>query len=99
MSAPALDLISKELHITPGLQTNLVMSIFLLAYSFSPFVLSPCSEIWGRKRIVQSGNLVFLVFNTACGFSRTQAELLIFRFLAGVGGSASVGVSILSLLD
>lgn len=94
MSAPALDIISKELNISPGLQTNLIMSIFLLAYSLGPFVLSPCSEIWGRKRIVQTGNVVFLLFNTACGFSRNGVELVLFRFLAGVGGSASVGVSV-----
>jgi MFS family permease len=93
MSAPALDNISKELNIQSGMQTNLILSVFLLAYSFGPFVLSPCSEIWGRKRIVQCGNVVFILFNTACGFSRTGRELVVFRFLAGIGGSASVGVS------
>ncbi|KAE9978866.1 hypothetical protein BLS_000242 [Venturia inaequalis] len=36
MSAPALDIISKELKIPLGMQTNLVMSIFLLAYSLGP---------------------------------------------------------------
>ncbi|KAE9982181.1 hypothetical protein EG328_011093 [Venturia inaequalis] len=92
MSAPALDIISKELKIPLGMQTNLVMSIFLLAYSLGPFVLGPCSEIWGRKRIVQTGNVIFLLFNTACGFSRNSGELVLFRFLAGVGGSASVGI-------
>jgi MFS family permease len=92
MSAPALDNISRELHIPSEFQTNLILSIFLLAYSFGPFVLSPCSEIWGRKRIIQGGNLFFLLFNTACGFSRTQAQLVAFRFLAGLGGSASIGV-------
>jgi len=93
MSAPALDNISRELHIPSGLQTNLILSIFLLAYSFGPFVLSPCSEIWGRKGLIQGGNLVFLLFNTACGISRTQSQLYAFRFLAGLGGSASIGVS------
>ncbi|QDS73635.1 hypothetical protein FKW77_002205 [Venturia effusa] len=92
MSAPALDVISKELSIPTGLQTNLIMSIFLLAYSLGPFIFSPCSEIWGRKRILQTGNAVFLVFNFACGFSRTDSQLVVFRFLAGVGGSASVGI-------
>lgn len=94
MSAPALDIISKELKISTGSQTNLIMSIFVLAYSLGPFLFSPCSEIWGRKRVVQIGNVLFLLFNTACGFARNGSELVVFRLLAGVGGSASVGVSL-----
>jgi MFS family permease len=93
MSAPALDSIGKDLNIPDGVQLQLVLSIFVLAFSFGPFVLSPCSEIWGRVRIIQVGNLVFILFNTLCGFARTNAELTVFRFIAGFGGSATLGVS------
>jgi MFS family permease len=90
--------IKHDLHIPSAAQTNLVLSIFLLAYAFGPFFLSPCSEIWGRKWIIQVGNMVFLLFNTACGFAGTQAQLISFRFLAGLGGSTTVGVSAQTLL-
>jgi MFS family permease len=93
MAAPALDNIGSDLHIPNGVQLQLVLSIFVLAYSFGPFVLSPSSEIWGRVRIIQVGNLVFIIFNTLCGFATTQAQLTAFRLIAGFGGSATLGVS------
>ncbi|KAF2668935.1 MFS multidrug transporter [Microthyrium microscopicum] len=99
MAAPALSNISEELQINSAMHTNLVLSIFVLAYCFGPFVSSPCAEIWGRKHIVQYGNLAFLLFNTACGFARTETELIAFRFLAGLGGSATVGIGSAVLSD
>jgi len=33
-----------------------------------------------------------LVFNTACGFAKNKNELIAFRFLAGLGGSAPLVV-------
>lgn len=39
-------------------------------------------------------NLVYLIFNTACGASRNKGEMVAFRFLAGLGGSAPLAVSL-----
>lgn len=33
-----------------------------------------------------------LVWNTACGFAHTKNQLIVFRFLAGLGGSAPPAV-------
>ncbi|KAF1949636.1 MFS multidrug transporter-like protein [Byssothecium circinans] len=33
-------------------------------------------------------NLIYLVFNTACGFAQTRTQMLVFRLLSGIGGSA-----------
>ena len=33
-----------------------------------------------------------LVWNTACGFARSKNELIAFRFLAGLGGSAILAI-------
>lgn len=71
---------------------NLVMSIFMITYAVGPFVLSPCSEVWGRRRIIRFGNLIFIVFTTLCGFAQSEAQIIAFRFLAGLGGSATMGV-------
>ncbi|OJD31789.1 mfs multidrug transporter [Diplodia corticola] len=92
MAAPALDAIGTELHIPDGFQLQMVLSIFLLAYSFGSFVLSPCSEIWGRSWIIRTGNAVFILFNTACGFSQSRAQITAFRFISGFGGSAMLGM-------
>lgn len=70
------------------------MSIFLLAYALGPFVIGPLSEMYGRVVVLQSANMFYLVFNTICGFSQTREQMLAFRFLSGLGGSAPQAVSI-----
>ncbi|EEP75722.1 conserved hypothetical protein [Uncinocarpus reesii 1704] len=83
MLAPALSTIAKELHITNSMEQALVMSIFLLAYAIGPFLLGPLSEIYGRVVILQSSNIVYLIFNTLCGFAQSKEQILAFRFLNG----------------
>jgi multidrug resistance protein len=67
-------------------------SIFVLAYAVGPLILGPLSELFGRARVLQSGNLIFLIFNFACAFARSTNQMLAFRFLAGLGGSAPLGI-------
>ncbi|KAK2736183.1 hypothetical protein FQN57_000857 [Myotisia sp. PD_48] len=88
MVAPALGRIADEFDITSSMEQMLVMSIFLLAYAVGPFLLGPLSEIYGRVVVLQSANMVYLVFNTACGFANSKTQILAFRFLSGLGGSA-----------
>ena len=64
-----------------------------LGYAQGPFVLAPLSEIYGRVAVLQYANLVYLAFNTACGFCTTKQQMLAFRFLSGIGGSAPQAVS------
>lgn len=92
MVAPGLDAIADEFSITSSIEKMFVMSIFLLAYAVGPFVLGPLSEIYGRTVVLQSANMVYLIFNTACGFARSTEEMLAFRFLSGLGGSAPQAV-------
>ena len=92
MVAPALPTIAKQFGITNSMEEALVMSIFLLAYAIGPFVLAPLSEIYGRTHVLQAANMVYLVFNTACGFANSKSQMLAFRFLSGLGGSAPQAV-------
>lgn len=94
--APALDVIAQDLNITNEAEKSMVLSIFLLGFAFGPLFISPVSEILGRTRVLQSFNLGYLIFNTACGASRTTSQVLILRFLSGLFGSASVGVGFLN---
>ncbi|KAI0124087.1 major facilitator superfamily transporter [Xylariales sp. AK1849] len=92
IAAPALIPISEELHIPVGAELNMVLSIFLLTYAMGPFVLSPCSEIWGRTRVIRFGNILFILFTALCGFATSKEQLIAFRFMAGLGGSATLGM-------
>jgi hypothetical protein len=99
MVTPALPNISNDFDIPEGFMQQLVMSIFMLGYAQGPFVLAPLSEIYGRVTVLQYANLIYLVFNTACGFAQTRTQMLVFRFLSGIGGSAPQAVHALLLSD
>ncbi|KAJ4316830.1 hypothetical protein N0V94_005243 [Neodidymelliopsis sp. IMI 364377] len=88
MVTPALPAIADDFDIPEGFMRQLVMTIFLLGYAQGPFVLAPLSEIYGRVTVLQYANLIYLVFNTACGFAQTKEQMLAFRFLGGIGGAA-----------
>lgn len=91
MVAPALHQISTEFKVGSS-EAALAMSIFLLAFAVGPLFLGPLSEIFGRKIVLQLSNLFYFIFNLACGFSNSIPELIAFRFLSGLGGSAPLGI-------
>ncbi|KAI1133863.1 MFS general substrate transporter [Hypoxylon sp. FL0543] len=95
--APALPIIQDEFRIPTAVEAQMVLSIFVLASAVGPLVISPLSEVYGRRPVLQLTCLFYMIFNLACAFSRTAAQLLVFRFLSGLGGSApAIGGGILA---
>ncbi|KAF1344878.1 major facilitator superfamily domain-containing protein [Delphinella strobiligena] len=92
MVAPALTAISAEFNITNTAQQELVLSIFVLAYAIGPLFLGPLSELYGRVRVLQCANAFYFIWNLACGFAQNKGEMMAFRFLAGLGGSAPLAI-------
>ncbi|RPD59300.1 MFS polyamine transporter [Lentinus tigrinus ALCF2SS1-7] len=88
MIAPAAGQIASGFNITDEFQVNLSISIFVLAYAVGPLVLGPLSEIFGRTPVLRGCNLFFTAWNLGCGFAQSERQLIAFRFLAGLGGSA-----------
>lgn len=92
MVAPALGDMAQDLGVTGQVESQMLLSIFVLAYAIGPLILGPLSEVYGRVPVLQLANLFFLIFNLVCGFARNTGEMLAFRFLAGLGGSAPLAV-------
>lgn len=92
MVAPALTTMSKDLNITDAVESQLTLSIFVLAYAVGPLFLGPLSEIYGRVIVLQLSNLFYLVFNIACGVAQTKAQMIVCRLFSGLGGSAPMAV-------
>lgn len=92
MVAPALTTMSKDLNITDAVESQLTLSIFVLAYAVGPLFLGPLSEIYGRVIVLQLSNLFYLVFNIACGVAQTKTQVIVCRLLSGLGGSAPMAV-------
>ncbi|KAI0947331.1 hypothetical protein AcV7_009784 [Taiwanofungus camphoratus] len=92
MIAPASDQLAREFSITNSAVIALVTSVFVLAYALGPLFLGPLSEIYGRSRVIQLANLWYLAWNLGCGFAQNKGQLIAFRFLAGLGGSAPLSI-------
>jgi multidrug resistance protein len=92
MVAPAMKVMSQDLAITTQLESAMVLSIFVLAYAVGPLFLGPLSEVYGRVIILQLSNMWYLVWNLACGFAQTGPQMMVFRFMAGLGGSAPLAI-------
>ena len=92
MVAPAIAQLGRDLHMKSQFEEELALSIFILAYAIGPFFFGPYSEVYGRKRLLQISNLWYFAWNLACGFAQNEAEFFVFRFLAGLGGSAPLAV-------
>ncbi|KAM0746258.1 MFS general substrate transporter [Meredithblackwellia eburnea MCA 4105] len=97
MIAPAVGQVAERFNISNEVEQSMIVSIFVLAFAFGPLFLGPLSEIYGRTIVLQLSNLLYLVFNLACGFATSTSQMLAFRFLAGLGGSAplSIGAGVL----
>jgi len=93
MVAPALGVMARDLHVSDPLVQSMILSVFVLAFAIGPLILAPCSEVYGRIPVLQVANLLFLAFNIGCGFANSAGLMVAFRFIAGLGGSASLAVS------
>lgn len=70
---------------------------YLLAFaSFLPIFGRLC-EMFGRKGLYILGYAIFIVASALCGMATSFEQLLIFRFLQGIGGSL-LGANSISIL-
>lgn len=92
MVAPALGTMADQFGITSSVESQMMLSIFVLAYAIGPLFFGPLSESFGRWPVLLLSNLFYLAWNLGCGFSQNAPEMLVFRFLSGIGGSAPLAV-------
>lgn len=85
--APPLPVIARDLSLTDT-EAVMTLSIYVLATAFSPIVIGPLSETFGRAPLMHISNMWFLGFNLLCGFAPNGASLMAGRFLAGLGAGA-----------
>ena len=75
-----------------SLGTDLLgISWALLSYQLSNIglavIFGRISDLWGREKMFALGFLVFSVSSLLCGFSQTVLQLILARFVQGVGGA------------
>jgi EmrB/QacA subfamily drug resistance transporter len=65
-----------------------VFSVFLLTAALAAPVYGKLSDLYGRKRTLVVGIIVFLVGSILCALAQNMITLIIFRALQGIGAGA-----------
>lgn len=63
-----------------------VVTGYLLAQTIVTPVYGKLGDLYGRKLVLQSAIVLFLVGSALCGMSRSMTQLILFRFVQGLGG-------------
>src|SRR3954447_11026463 len=92
MYLPALPDIAKELHTTPSL-VQLSLTFFLIGLSLGQLLAGPLSDVYGRRKPLLIGLIIFFVASLLCAFSQSIWGLIILRLIQGIAGSAGVVIS------
>lgn len=92
MFAPGVSFMDADFHNTSTILSALAVSIFVLGYAVGPLLLSPLSEIYGRRPVLTGANCFFAVWQIGCALAPNLGCLIGFRFLAGIGGSGCLTI-------
>lgn len=92
MFAPGVGFMSREFGNKSEILAAFSVSVFVLGYAFGPLLLSPLSEIYGRRIVLTGANFFFVVWQIGCALAPNIGSLIVFRFLAGIGGSGCITI-------
>jgi DHA1 family bicyclomycin/chloramphenicol resistance-like MFS transporter len=88
INLPALATTGAMLGVSPS-EVGLTMSNFMLSLAAAPLVYRPVSDRLGRKPVVAFGIALFVVASLACALAQSLPELLICRFVQGIGAAST----------
>ncbi len=81
--------IAEEWGLSPS-EFGPIFAIGLLGLTVGAFTLSPAADKFGRKTVILISTLVFGLFALLTAFAGSMTELLIYRFITGVGLGAAM---------
>jgi MFS family permease len=71
-----------------GDKASFLGAAYLLAFATSLPILNRLSDVMGRKRLLLSLLIIFMLASLGCGLSQTMNQLIAFRVFQGIGVSS-----------
>lgn len=79
------------------------LSWIVTAYMLAATVVTPLygklGDLYGRKAVLQSAIVLFLLGSALCGISQSMAQLIVFRGIQGLGGGGLMVSSMAAVAD
>ena len=91
MYLPALPAIARDLSASSAAVQQSLMA-FMLAFAVGQLVYGPISDMFGRKLPLYAGIVIFLIGTVGAAFSSGVEQLVIFRFVQGLGACAPMSL-------
>jgi EmrB/QacA subfamily drug resistance transporter len=76
-----------------------VVTAYLLASTVVGPLYGKLGDLYGRKIVLQSAIVIFLVGSALCGISQSMTQLIVFRALQGLGGGGLLVVTMAAVGD
>jgi EmrB/QacA subfamily drug resistance transporter len=76
-----------------------VVTAYLLASTVVGPLYGKLGDLYGRKVVLQSAIVIFLIGSVLCGLSQNMTELIVFRGIQGLGGGGLFVVTIAVIGD
>src|SRR5947199_8930468 len=71
-----------------------VVTAYLLAATITGPLYGKLGDLYGRKKVLQSAIVIFLIGSMLCGLSQSMTELIAFRALQGLGAGGLMVVTL-----
>lgn len=86
MALPSLAAAGASLGVSSS-AAGLTISCFMVSFGLAPLIYGPVSDRYGRKPIVVSGCVVFVIAGVGCAFAPSLPVLLACRIVQGAGAA------------
>lgn len=98
MYLPALPHLVSDLQTSPSL-TQLSLTACLFGIALGQIVVGPLSDVYGRKKPLLAGLLLYVISSLLCVISPSIEFFILMRFIQGLAGSAGVVISRAAVRD
>jgi DHA1 family bicyclomycin/chloramphenicol resistance-like MFS transporter len=95
---PSFPEIQNQFNLTP-FYVEALLSVNFIGYCISLFVVGSLADHFGRKPIIISGLIIFILGSLLCVWGLSYELLLLGRFLQGIGVAAPAILSFLIIAD